>query len=195
LNLTEYKWIIAYWWKTEIKLFVNSHKWSYFLSQHHILLYLFTNILFKCHKKVKNLQNLAIEIINFSFNVEKFIKNQSLFVQSLNKYFWKKWIVYQDIKFGIWSLFISIRFKIDRIVQDWENITVTSPEAAKQICSIQTFDRKRMLEIGIEGLGPANFQTHSFQYNTRYWPGCAFSMLHFRCNLGTGPISYSVCHW
>jgi len=27
-------------------------------------------------------------MINYSFNVEKFVKNQSLFVPSLNKYFW-----------------------------------------------------------------------------------------------------------
>jgi hypothetical protein len=26
-------------------------------------------------------------------------------------------------------------------------------------------------------------------------PGCVFTILHFLPNLGTGPISYSVCHW
>jgi hypothetical protein len=31
-----------------------------------------------------------VKMINYSFNVEKFIKNESLFVQSLNKYLQKK---------------------------------------------------------------------------------------------------------
>ncbi len=35
--------------KTEIKLFVNSPKYSKFFSEHHILPYLFINILCKCH--------------------------------------------------------------------------------------------------------------------------------------------------
>jgi len=37
----------------------------------------------------------------------------------------KKWIVYQAKNFGIWSLFVSIRFEIDRIVHDRLNIAVT----------------------------------------------------------------------
>ncbi len=49
LNYTELKLILAYQWKTEIELFVNSRKYSSFLSQNHILLYLFANTLFKCH--------------------------------------------------------------------------------------------------------------------------------------------------
>jgi hypothetical protein len=34
-------------------------------------------------------------MLNYLFNVEKFIKNEALFVHSLNKYFWQKQIVYQ----------------------------------------------------------------------------------------------------
>ncbi len=37
-----------------------------------------------------------------------------------------KWIVCRAKKFGIWSLFISIWFEIDRIVHAWSNIAVTS---------------------------------------------------------------------
>ncbi len=37
----------------------------------------------------------------------------------------KKQIVYHANKFGIWSLFISIRFEIKRIVHDRPNIAVT----------------------------------------------------------------------
>ncbi len=37
----------------------------------------------------------------------------------------KKWIVYQSKKFSIQSLFILIQFKIDQIVCDRPNITVT----------------------------------------------------------------------
>ncbi len=41
-----------------------------------------------------------MKIINYLFNVEKFVKNEALFVQSLNEYFWlkmnslpgKKWV-------------------------------------------------------------------------------------------------------
>ncbi len=29
-----------------------------------------------------------MKMINYSFNFEKFIKNEALFVQSLNEYFW-----------------------------------------------------------------------------------------------------------
>ncbi len=32
-------------------------------------------------------KKLAMKMINSSFNVEKFIKNEALLVQSLNKYF------------------------------------------------------------------------------------------------------------
>jgi hypothetical protein len=43
--------------------------------------YLFANILFKFY-------SIGSEFtIYYSFNVEKFIKNEALFVQSLNKYF------------------------------------------------------------------------------------------------------------
>ncbi len=31
-----------------------------------------------------------MKMINYSFNVEKFVKNEALFVQSLNKYLWLK---------------------------------------------------------------------------------------------------------
>ncbi len=48
-NKRKYKLILAYQWKTEIKLFVNSHKYLKFLGQHHILPHLFANIVFKCH--------------------------------------------------------------------------------------------------------------------------------------------------
>jgi hypothetical protein len=54
-----------------------------------------------------------------------FIKNQSLFVQSLNKYFWKKQKVYHAKKFGIQSLFVSIHFGIDQMVHARLNIAVT----------------------------------------------------------------------
>ncbi len=35
------------------------------------------------------------------------------------------WIVYQTLNIGIWSLFVSILFKIDQIVHPWPNIAVT----------------------------------------------------------------------
>jgi hypothetical protein len=37
---------------------------------------------------IQNLQYLVVRMINYSFNVEKFIKNEVLFVQSLKQYFW-----------------------------------------------------------------------------------------------------------
>jgi len=49
LNYTKFKWILACQWKTEIELFKNSVKYSWFLSQHRILPYLFVNTLFNGH--------------------------------------------------------------------------------------------------------------------------------------------------
>jgi hypothetical protein len=60
---------------------------------------------------------LLMLTINYSFNVGKFVKNEALMVQSLNKYFRQK--------IGIRSLFISIQFEIDRIVCNRLNIAVT----------------------------------------------------------------------
>ncbi len=48
--------------------------------------YLFVKILFTLTQQVQNLQNLFIKMINYTFNVEKFVKNEALLVQSLNKY-------------------------------------------------------------------------------------------------------------
>ncbi len=67
---------------------------------------------------------VQIRELFYLLNVEKFIENESLFVQSLSKYFQKK-IVYQAKKFGIQSLFVVIWFKIDQIVCDRPNIAVT----------------------------------------------------------------------
>jgi hypothetical protein len=39
-------------------------------------------------KYVQNLQNLVMKMINYSFIVEKIVKNEALFVQSLKEYFW-----------------------------------------------------------------------------------------------------------
>jgi hypothetical protein len=47
-----------------------------------------------------------MKMINYSFNVENFVKNEALlFVQSLNEYFWQKLIVYKAKKlaFGYYS--------------------------------------------------------------------------------------------
>jgi hypothetical protein len=50
-----------------------------------------------------------MKVINYLFNVEKFIKNEALFVQSLDKYFWKKkQIVYQAKKLCMLSLFVFV---------------------------------------------------------------------------------------
>jgi len=57
--------------------------------------------------------------INYSFNVEKFVINEVIFIQSMNK------IVYWVQIFGIQSLFVLIWFKIDRIVHDSPNIALT----------------------------------------------------------------------
>jgi len=53
----------------------------------------------------------------------------------------KKQIVYWAQKFGIWSLFVSIQFKIDRIVHDKLNITVTY--LVVQLCSKPKMPIKR----------------------------------------------------
>ncbi len=50
-----------------------------------------------------------MKIINYSYNVEKIVKNEALFVQSLNEnYCKKKQIVYSTKKISIQSLFVSI---------------------------------------------------------------------------------------
>ncbi len=54
---------------------------------------------------------MVVRTINYSFNVEKFVKNE---VQSLNKC--KKQIVYRAKNIGIQSLFVSIEYKIYQIV-------------------------------------------------------------------------------
>ncbi len=64
-------------------------------------------------------------MISYLFNVEKVVKNQSLFVQSLNDISSKKQIVYQSKIFDTQSLFIFLWFEIDQIVHAWLNIAVT----------------------------------------------------------------------
>jgi hypothetical protein len=64
-------------------------------------------------------------MINYSFNVEKLIINEVLFVQSLKEYFRKIQIVYQAKKFVIRSLFELIQFEIDQIVHNKLNIAIT----------------------------------------------------------------------
>jgi hypothetical protein len=46
-----------------------------------------------------------MKMINYSFNIENVVKNEALFVQSLNEYFWQKLIVYKakKIVFGYYS--------------------------------------------------------------------------------------------
>jgi hypothetical protein len=50
-----------------MELFVNSHKYSKFLSQHRILPYLFVKTLFDGHSIVQDLLNLALKMINYLF--------------------------------------------------------------------------------------------------------------------------------
>ncbi len=64
-------------------------------------------------------------MINFSFNVEKFVKMRHYLSNLWANISGKKWIVYQAKKIGILSLFILIWFKIDQIVCDRPNIVVT----------------------------------------------------------------------
>jgi hypothetical protein len=71
--------------KTEIKLFINSHKLSQFLSQHRILPYLLANILFKFYSKGSEFTKFGYENDKIFIYVEKFLKIEALFVQSLNK--------------------------------------------------------------------------------------------------------------
>ncbi len=66
-----------------------------------------------------------LKMIKYLLNVENFIINEALFVQSLNEYSDKKSIVYWAQKFDIWSLFILICFKIELIVCNILNIAVT----------------------------------------------------------------------
>ncbi len=61
-------------------------KASRVLGQNHILLYLFANLLFICYSKRFRIYKIWIWKY-YLFNVERFIKNVALFVQSLNKYF------------------------------------------------------------------------------------------------------------
>ncbi len=49
--------------------------------------------------------------------------------------YYKKWIVYEAKKIGIHSLFVSIQFKIDRIVYDRPNIAVTLAEPLTELQS------------------------------------------------------------
>ncbi len=74
MNYAEFKWILAYQWKTDIKLFVNSRKYSKFLGQHQILLYLFVNTLFNGHSIGSGFTKFGSE-------------NDKLFVQMLKKIF------------------------------------------------------------------------------------------------------------
>ncbi len=52
-----------------------------------------------------------------SLKINNYLSNQETNISGI------KWIVYQARKFGIWSLFILIRFEIDWIVRAWLNIT------------------------------------------------------------------------
>jgi hypothetical protein len=66
-----------------------------------------------------------IKTINCLFNFEEFVINKALFEQSVNNMYSKKWTVYWVLIFGIWSLFVSVWFEFDQIVQDRPNIAVT----------------------------------------------------------------------
>ncbi len=66
-----------------------------------------------------------MRMIKNSFNFEKFLINKALFGQSLNEYLQKKWIVYWVPTLRIQSLFVSIQFGLDLIVQDRPNMAVT----------------------------------------------------------------------
>jgi hypothetical protein len=70
-------------------------------------------------------QNLVMKMINDLFNIEKFIINEAIFIQSLKNIYSKKLIVYWVQKFGIQSLFVLIQFEIDQVFNDRANITVT----------------------------------------------------------------------
>jgi hypothetical protein len=70
------------------ELFIISHNLSYFLGQHHFLPYLFANIPFKFCLKGSEFTKMMMKIINYPLNFEKFVINEALFNQSLNKYLW-----------------------------------------------------------------------------------------------------------
>jgi hypothetical protein len=78
-----------------------------------------------------------MKTINYLFNVEKFVKNVALFVQSLNKYLQHKNEKFTGLKNGIRSLFISIRFKIDQRVHDRQNFLVTKFRVSRLVFSKQ----------------------------------------------------------
>ncbi len=67
--------------KTGIKLFVNSHKYSQFLGQYCILLYLFVNTLFNGHLRVTRFTKFGYE--NDKLFIEMF-KNWVKFINYLS---------------------------------------------------------------------------------------------------------------
>ncbi len=114
-NYTKFRWILAYRWKTENKLFVNSHKYSQFLCQHCILPYLFANTLFKRHsicsgftKSCYENYKLFIWMLKNSVKINNYLSNLWTNISGI------KSIVYQAKKFSICSLFVLIPFEIDK---------------------------------------------------------------------------------
>ncbi len=57
-----------------------------------------------------------MKMANYSFNFEKFIMNEHYSTNLLTNIYGKKPIVFEVQTFGIWSLFVLIRFELDRIV-------------------------------------------------------------------------------
>ncbi len=53
--------MLAFRWKTDIKLFVNSRKYLYFLGQYRILPYLFVNTLLNGHSKGSRITKFYFE--------------------------------------------------------------------------------------------------------------------------------------
>jgi hypothetical protein len=115
-------------WKNEIKPFIISHYFSINIIFYH---FLFANIPFKIGS-MGSVFMINDDLNDKLFNLKKLEENKALFdciviiFQLISQQIFPiKTIVFWSFNFSIQLLFISIQFKLDRIVWNRPNITVT----------------------------------------------------------------------